>query len=490
MALSAPPAPLRNADFESGLDGWTPEGDAGIETAAALTGGRSLRLGPGTGAVWQRVPVGGLRILTVGVSLQGTPPSVAGQVRVQCYDRQDRLVMDLAQPLDPKKTDGTGIYFKTHARTVALVVRIEKTSPEGKLLADRVTVRDEDQDRRAHPTTVDLDRSLRPLWQGSRIDHETVLLVSERGMPARGRLLQVPRRIVAIQDYGRTRTYRPGRDVTIDGRTLVGTDSARLPGVKDTDFAARDLKWYDIAGKHVVVTYEHRGAWAGPRPPVPATSLTGTLRRLRTGAPLTIVATGDSITLGVGTSSHRQIPPYQPTWPELCVHALHRRYPHARIELINAALGGMTSDWGSDTAPSAVASLAPDLVWIAFGMNDFWWMPAERFCANIARIVSAVRARNPHAEFVLVASMRFDPAYAQDPQYAARLASYVPALRSLTGSGVALLDMHALTGALYAAKKPRDFLSDPLHPNDFLARIYAQGMAALLGAPESGAMRS
>jgi hypothetical protein len=40
--------------------------------------------------------------------------------------------------------------------------------------------------------------------------------------------------------------------------------------------------------------------------------------------------------------------------------------------------------------------------------------------------------------------------------------------------------MTALSEALYAAKKPKDCLSDPLHPNDFLARWYAQCLVAAL----------
>jgi hypothetical protein len=33
---------------------------------------------------------------------------------------------------------------------------------------------------------------------------------------------------------------------------------------------------------------------------------------------------------------------------------------------------------------------------------------------------------------------------------------------------------------VYAAKKPRDCLNDPLHPNDYFARWYAQCVAAAL----------
>ena len=79
--------------------------------------------------------------------------------------------------------------------------------------------------------------------------------------------------------------------------------------------------------------------------------------------------------------------------------------------------------------------------------------------------------------------MRYDPAYESEAVYRDRLASYVSALHSLTGPGIQLLDMHALSGALYAAKKPKDFVSNPMHPNDFLGRWYAQSVVAMLVPP-------
>ncbi len=44
--------------------------------------------------------------------------------------------------------------------------------------------------------------------------------------------------------------------------------------------------------------------------------------------------------------------------------------------------------------------------------------------------------------------------------------------------------MNAISGTLLAAKKPKDLIANPLHPNDFLARWYAQGLAALLTLPQ------
>jgi hypothetical protein len=57
---------------------------------------------------------------------------------------------------------------------------------------------------------------------------------------------------------------------------------------------------------------------------------------------------------------------------------------------------------------------------------------------------------------------------------------YVKALRSFVRSGIRLLDMDAISEILMERKKPKDLISDPLHPNDYLARWYAQGLLTLL----------
>jgi hypothetical protein len=55
----------------------------------------------------------------------------------------------------------------------------------------------------------------------------------------------------------------------------------------------------------------------------------------------------------------------------------------------------------------------------------------------------------------------------------------------MTGSGVQFVDLTAISEWVYAAKKPMDCLNDPLHPNDYFARWYAQSLVAALD-PNSG----
>ncbi len=81
--------------------------------------------------------------------------------------------------------------------------------------------------------------------------------------------------------------------------------------------------------------------------------------------------------------------------------------------------------------------------------------------------------------------MRFDPAYTANAEYWKLVGEYAAKLKAMAGPGVQFVDMTAISEAVYAAKKPKDCLNDPLHPNDFLARWYAQSLVAALD-PVSG----
>jgi lysophospholipase L1-like esterase len=480
--------PLINPGFDKDLSGWQVEGNAVVDTSNPLAGAGSLRLGPGKAAVRQRFTLGGLTISGFTATLKADPPGIAGLVRFQCFDSRNHLLLDITQGTDPKKNDpkgdAVGIYLKTQAHTAYVVVSIEKpdASP-GYIYADSAELDDYDRGRTTHAPTCNLDQYMQPIWAGKTVYNETILLTSIGGKPASGNLLFTPTHILSVQDYSLATNYAEGNDYTLDGKTITCSAGSTMPFVKDTDFPAGDFPWYVIDGKHIVVTYTHDDTWSGPTPAYSGADLPNTINLLRHRKPLTVVACGDSITLGLDTSEYMEIPPYMPTWAELFTGRLKHDYDDGHIALYNTALGGMTSEWGLDNADSTVAALNPDLVLIAFGMNDFWSIAPDEFHSNIQGIMARVRARRPRAEFILISSMPFDPAYTSDPIYTGHMTGYVTALKSLTGKGVQLLDMNAIGAALYAQKKPKDLIGNPLHPNDFLARWYAQGLAAMLTPP-------
>ena len=166
-----------------------------------------------------------------------------------------------------------------------------------------------------------------------------------------------------------------GTDFTRRGSHVTCTPDSRLTTMKATDLPAAgrtDFPWYDTAAKQVVVTYTHDTPWRGPVPGYQGDRLPRTVQKLDEAR----------------AADHRRLRrQHHPRHQRLGVHAdpaLHAdlggvvrpRCVSATTTtastLYNTGLGGMTSQWGAGNADSAVASLDPDLVIVAFGMNDFW----------------------------------------------------------------------------------------------------------------------
>ena len=483
------PTNLVNSCFEDGLEGWHAKGDVELETVTPLEGRASLRIGPGAGSVSQRVRTGNGDHLWVAVAVKSEPTNAAKLI-VRYLDKNGRELMRLNSATDIKPGDkvkpGTiSFYMKEHPLTAEVELIISKDNPGGHVLADQIEfVASHDNAPELLPA-CDLDQYMRPFWQDKTVYNETVLMFSDDGSPATGQLMFNPSRIISVKNYGLTTNYIAGTDYTINGRKIICTPLSRMTQVKDADLKKGEYNWNEMIGRQVAVTYEHDDIWAGPIPEYLGDSLPGTMKKLRAHGPLRVVAYGDSITHGIGVSRLMHISPYMPPYPELFTGRMKQIYHDGAIQLFNSAQSGATSDWGARMAGRMVTSLHPDLVIIAFGQNDFWGTPADTFANNISNIIDTVRAKNPHAEFLLVSTLRFDPAYTANAEYWKAVGEYAAKLKAMTGPGVQFVDMTAISEAIYAAKKPKDCLNDPLHPNDFLARWYAQSLVAALD-PGSG----
>jgi hypothetical protein len=174
-----------------------------------------------------------------------------------------------------------------------------------------------------------------------------------------------------------------------------------------------------------------------------------------------------------------------PTYVELFARELRKKYHHKNISLYNAGLPGATVDWGADHADKYINPLKPDLVIIDFGMNDFWRYTPEEFKGYIETIIRKAKTSNATAEFLLIANMDFDPYYILDSDenkkfYVANMQGYKKVLAEMETKGIINLDMTTLSDIIYKKKKAKDCIANPLHPNDYLARWYAQCMSALL----------
>ncbi len=477
-----------NGRFEDGLDGWQTTGDVHLETNSPLDGKVSAVIGPGAGSLIQRIATGSGNPITVSVTIQSQRTN--GWVfALRFLDKNGREVMKVDSLSDMKEKGGNprkfDHYMQPHPLTKWIEIVISKNSSKESVLVDQVGLDMPDENAVELKPACDLDHAMQPFWLGKKVYNEAILMFSHDGQAATGRLMFHPTRILSVRDYGLVTNYVEGRDYTVDGRTLVCTPSSRMTQVRDKDLLQGEFKWNVVGGKQVMVTYEHNDTWNHPLPRFVGDGLPNTMKKLKAHAPLTVVAYGDSITHGYGESRLSHIRPFLPPWPELFVYRLKQIYHDPQIQFYNSSQSGTTSQWGKDYAERMVASLNPDLVLIAFGQNDFWSVSADAFADNIADIMQTVRQKNPKAEFLLISTLRFDPAYTTNSQYWNVVGEYAKKLKAMTGPGVQFVDMTSISEWVYAAKKPKDCMNDPLHPNDYFARWYAQSLAAALD-PASG----
>jgi lysophospholipase L1-like esterase len=378
---------------------------------------------------------------------------------------------------DTGKWVETGNYVETPVGTNHAVIGVE-----GELRATDWKIEPNIGETTApHSPGCDLRQYLEPFWRADTIYNETVLLY-----PDEGRLMFQPDRVLSVRSFGLDTVYREGVDFRIEGRKLVRLAGSWMPFQADTSFDRKnDLAWYNLQSQWVVVTYTHHDVWSGPVPAYKGDRLPGVLGLLRDGKPVTIVAYGMSITRGFNVSGYDRVAPYMPAYMDLFSFGLGMRFPRADVKLYNAGLPGSTVSWGAQYVSSYVTPLKPDLVVIDFGMNDFWRMTPAEFGDSVKSIVRQVRSVRPQAEFLLLANMKFDPEYVLDsdknkPFYVRNLAGYRDVLAGMEGPGIVMTDMTVLSDAIYHLKKAKDCIVNPLHPNDYLARWYAQGMLATL----------
>lgn len=324
-----------------------------------------------------------------------------------------------------------------------------------------------------------LDPLTQPFWRSLTMHRESVVFTAfERG-PATATLLFAPDEVEAVTSLAGDVAFHEGADFLIDrtARRLVRVAGSKLPQVDAAALTSADGAL--TFAQTISVTYTHAVSSDEWDLPAARFELPRMIERLTRRDAVTICVTGDSISEGYDASGFHGVAPHQPGYAPLVVNALEERYG-APVRLINLAVAGSTSADGVWTA-DAIAAARPDLVIVAFGMNDACYAEAGEFADNISAIVARVKDRAPDAEFVLVSPML--PTAACHWVAAPRFGDYRAALAGLSGPGVALADVTTVWERLLTRKRALDLSGNGLnHPNDFGHRIYAQTILNGLGA--------
>jgi lysophospholipase L1-like esterase len=343
----------------------------------------------------------------------------------------------------------------------------------------------------------DFEKYIKPVWEGNMVIDESFMPIEkEDGSIDPIPLLYKAEKIISVKNSKHTITYQEGADYILKDGKLEILKDGNIEKVKYKDYYLDEnvpggcfprtgggfIYFGEADAMHklqYVVTYIHGEIWQGPLPPYQGVNLPITISKLKNKEPLRIVVYGDSITTGANSSKVINQMPHIDDWCTMTVKALKKAYASDHIESINTAVGGTVSSWGAEHAYDRAAKFKPDLVFIAFGMNDgSGRVSKDDYLRHIKTIMDTVWEVNPDCEFVLVATML---ANGEVANFLGNQEEYLPALNTLKGNMVAIADMTTMHKYLLKRKRYYDMSGNNVnHPNDFLARIYAQVMAATL----------
>jgi len=346
-----------------------------------------------------------------------------------------------------------------------------------------------------------------PPWLGTTVENESSAVLEEtEGGPFVARLSRKPDKVLAVRSANRERVYSEGADFTVDvaagrlvftGKPVEGLKLAQLypPKGAPNSYPSRvghpeqamlygPGRWFH--DHQVEVSYTTRQSWPGAKPSSAMDSLPKTAALLKGKKFLKIAVSGDSISTGLDASALAKAEPNQPGYPDL-VAANLQRLTGSEVRLVNFAISGTSIAFGVSDWPK-LAACTPDLVIVAYGMNDVGRKDPRWYRERTAELVGKIRADLPDAEIILVSPMLGNQEWIHTPR--AMFDLYRNELKALTGSGVALADVTAVWQAQLGNQRDLDLTGNGLnHPNDFGHRLYAWTILSTLGQNPGEAVR-
>jgi len=341
------------------------------------------------------------------------------------------------------------------------------------------------------------DKDLVKIWEDKTIYNETVVLIDQNGTIS-GNLVFAPTEIISVKDYTLNIEYDPS-EYSFEGNTIIRSSSSTMPYLAEENlhginmpeaFAFSTYQAKEPGGvilftegvgvimNQIAVTYKHEGTWAGITPAYQPDSLSHVLTKLENKEDIRVVFNGDSILTGANASSVLGIQPYLDDFPTLFTNYIMNKYD-VNVDMFNTSVGGTVSQFGRDNIDLNVNNYDPDLVVIGYGMNDgSLGVNGLTYKENIEFMIRSIKARNSETDIIVIATIVANPDSIQNQGQA----SYLAELESLEDSyDFALLDMTSISQELFETKRSVDILANNInHPSDFLVRIYAAGLVALM----------
>jgi lysophospholipase L1-like esterase len=207
------------------------------------------------------------------------------------------------------------------------------------------------------------------------------------------------------------------------------------------------------------------------------------LQKLRERKGLRIGVSGDSISTGLDASATTQTIPNQFGYPELVAAQLQEDFA-SDIHLTNRSVAGWSVANGLKDLPELLKS-KPDLILIAYGMNDVGRKDPKWFAGQLSEMLAAIRKESPDTEVILISTMLGNSEWVHTPSE--MFPAYQQAMNTLVGDGVAMADVTEVWTLIQQKKTFLDMTGNGLnHPNDFGHRLYAQTILCLFPLSAKG----
>lgn len=332
----------------------------------------------------------------------------------------------------------------------------------------------------------DLDAYVSPIWEGDVVYNETLMFVGENSAP----LLYMPEQVISVRSFDLETEYIEGVDYKVEEGKIVLLPETRIPSFSLEEYYPKEAvqgkcfaslveghpyiffsEGSTIFRRQIHVTYTHKDAWSGFLPSK-SEKFERFFKKASSGRAVKVLFFGDSITTGANSSGRVDCAPYADTWMEMIVKKMREYFKNDNIEYLNTAVGGKATPWALEVLQERAIDLDPDLIFIGFGMNDP--RSPEEEGRLMGELLDRFSAACPECDVALVSPMlphfRLRGFWGNQPKFEAEFAKLC-AEREHTE----LIPVTSMHNAVLERKRYYDMTGNNVnHPNDFLARIYAQ----------------
>ena len=359
-------------------------------------------------------------------------------------------------------------------------------------------------------TRYNRETYLKPVWNTREIYNETVMFVGENDSAS---LIYRPSEIISVRNYGLNVEYKENQDYVLENGKIKRTANSEIPYMEINEYykkfsdsvelvvdksaveesmlpliqGPRYLKYGEtttFTGYQIAVTYRHNKPWEYDTVKGQAHKFTAFIDKLESGDNAKILFFGDSITVGCNASGSDRggnVSPYCEIWAKMVTEYLNGKY-QVELDYVNTAIGGTNSKQGLERFADDALSHEPDLLVIAYGMNDRE-TTEQNYRYYIEEMVSRYHTAKPDGCVLLVSPMLPNPECLNWNKNQTKWENILSEIAS-ENDFCALAPVTYLNKCLQqSGKRYRDYTANNVnHPNDFMIRIYAQTvLKTLLG---------